>query len=301
MIHIHDLPLVKVGLRLKKKYHLKLVADMHENWPALLQISKHIKTISGRIVSPLCMWRKYEKNVLIKADKVIVVIDEAKTRLNKLGVDNNKIHIVSNTINYKELDLKTPLTVHKETILYYAGGINRHRGLQHVIQAMHKTNNPLLKFWIIGEGSYKHELMKLIKDLGLNHQIEFFGFLPFQQMMDKLMSADFALIPHLKTQHTDSTIPNKLFQYMYAGKPVIASDCIPIRRILEETNSGIVYPSEDTDFLADIFLKLTELDVHDMAMNGKKAVIEKYNWENDSNNLVKMYTEISHEKFSADN
>ena len=118
--------------------------------------------------------------------------------------------------------------------MYYAGGINYHRGLQHVVKAMHLSSNNQLKFWILGEGSYKNELMELVQQLSLTSQVIFFGYQPFQIVMEKLAEADFAVIPHIKNAHTDSTIPHKLFQYMYAQKPVIASDCLPIKRILEE-------------------------------------------------------------------
>ncbi len=238
------------------------------------------------------MWRRYEKKILRTVDAVIVVVDEAKTRLVKLGITSEKIHIVSNTINLSDLKLPSPISK-EDVILYYAGGITFHRGLQNIIRAMHKSNNIRLKFWILGDGSYKNSLVNLVNQFSLNDRVIFQGYQPFKKVMEMLAESDFAVIPHLKTEHTDSTIPHKLFQYMYAEKPVIASDCLPIKRILEETGAGIAYPSEDIVSISEIFNQLGTLNYVEMGLKGKKAVIEKYNWSIDSEILLNVYKSLN--------
>lgn len=292
IIHIHDLPLVRVGYWSAKNNNIKLISDLHENWPAFLKISKHSNTFIGKLISPIFMWRRYEKKILRTVDAVIVVVDEAKTRLVKLGITSEKIHIVSNTINLSDLKLPSPISK-EDVILYYAGGITFHRGLQNIIRAMHKSNNIRLKFWILGDGSYKNSLVNLVNQFSLNDRVIFQGYQPFKKVMEMLAESDFAVIPHLKTEHTDSTIPHKLFQYMYAEKPVIASDCLPIKRILEETGAGIAYPSEDIVSISEIFNQLGTLNYVEMGLKGKKAVIEKYNWSIDSEILLNVYKSLN--------
>jgi glycosyltransferase involved in cell wall biosynthesis len=292
VIHVHDLPLVGLGVRLKNIFRVKLVADLHENWPAFLNISKHSTTFTGRIVSPIFLWRRFEKKVLTYSDAVIVVVDEARKRLVDLGIDAKKIFVVSNTINLDEMKPLPPESKHTGIILYYAGGINYHRGLQNVIKAMHKSENPNLKFMILGDGSYKNELEALVEKLAMSKQIIFCGYQPFTKVMEMLSEADYALIPHLKTEHTDSTIPHKLFQYMYLQKPVIASDCLPIKRIVEETGSGVIYPADDITYLGELLNQLGTLNYTGMAAGGKNAVIEKYNWNRDSEVLLNLYKEF---------
>jgi glycosyltransferase involved in cell wall biosynthesis len=248
----------------------------------------HTNTLAGKLISPVFLWRRYEKNVLSRADEIIVVVDEAKNRLTRLGIPPGKIFVVSNTINLSELHLSVP--VHGEgIILYYAGGINYHRGLQNVILAIHKANNDKLRFWILGDGSFRNELIALVERLSLKEQVTFYGYQPFSKVMEMLSQADFAIIPHLKTEHTDSTIPHKLFQYMYAGKPVIASNCLPLQRILEETGAGVVYPSDNIEYLGNLLHSLDELKSNEMAVRGKKAVVEKYNWDQDGEVLLNLY------------
>ncbi len=288
-IHIHDLPLAGMGIKMKKEFGLALTVDLHENWPAFVEISKHTNTLPGRLFSPVYLWRRYEKKVLGKTDNIIVVVEEARQRLEKLGVSASNIKVVSNTINFSDLLIKNNNKGDKN-ILYYAGGINYHRGLQIVIKAMHMSSNKNLKFWILGEGSYKNKLTELVQQLSLTSRVIFHGYQPFRVVMEKLAEADFAVIPHIKNAHTDSTIPHKLFQYMYVQKPVIASDCLPIKRILEETNSGIVYKHDNVKELSEIFNRLNEMDLGIMGENGKKHVLTRYNWDNDSKTLVSIYS-----------
>jgi glycosyltransferase involved in cell wall biosynthesis len=291
VVHIHDLPLAEIGIWCKKKHNIRFVLDLHENWPAFIEISAHTNTLAGKLLSPVPLWRRFEKKVVPQADFVMVVVEEAKTRLNRLGIPRERIFVVSNTINLSDMQL--PVQIHREGItLYYAGGINFHRGLQNVILAMHKAKKKNLRFWILGDGSYRKELVALVEHLDLKGQVIFYGFQPFVKVMEMLSQADFALIPHLKTGHTDSTIPHKLFQYMYAGKPVIASNCLPIQRILDETGAGLVYPADNIDHLASILCDLDKIKVNDMAERGRKAVIEKYNWNQDGEVLLNLYRKL---------
>ena len=76
---------------------------------------------------------------------------------------------------------------------------------------------------------------------------------------------------------------------MYAGKPVIASDCEPIKRIVNETKSGYIYPSDRPDELADLLTKLRDRDPGTLGRNGREWVEKKYNWSGDSKVLIRLY------------
>ena len=291
-IHVHDLPLVGVGAKMKKKYHIKLTADLHENWPAYLSISSHINTFAGKVLSPIFLWRRFEKKVLKKADHIIVVVDEAKQRLKKLlGYDEN-IYVVCNTINLDNISLKNIKESENHIILCYAGGIGYHRGLQTVIKAFSLLENKNdFKFWILGRGSYDNKLKELVKKYGLDDNVIFWGHKPFAEMLEFLDKSNLAVIPHLKSEHTDSTIPHKLFQYMYLKKPVLASDCLPIKRIVEETDSGFIFESDNekdlSELLTTIYNQKEMLDLK--GENGKLWVEKKYNWLCDSEVLQNIY------------
>ena len=292
-IHIHDLPLAKTGLEFGKKYGIPCTVDLHENWPALLKISTHTNTLLGKLLSSNKQWEKYEIRSCGKADHVIVVVEEAKRRLEKQGIEKGKIKVVSNTLNFNHFSIPEERPDPKTTTLLYAGGINRHRGLQYVIRGMKflTGSRKPVRLQILGSGSYLETLKQLATKEGVNDHVQFLGWKNYQEMQYYFGKSDICLIPHLKSPHTDSTIPHKLFQYMYAGKPVVASDCSPIKRIVEETNSGLIYPYDNPEKFAKCVEQLiSQKDFYNAcAVNGRKAVEDVYNWDKDSKVLCSVY------------
>jgi len=296
-VHVHDLPLAKVGYEAKCKYGAKFVLDLHENWPVLLQLSKHTNTFLGKLLSSNDQWIRYEKEMCVLADKIIVVVDEAKTRICALGVSPEKVEVVSNTLNLDQFDPieRKEFKTDKFRMLY-VGGINYHRGIQNVIRAISILNNKGIEvhFDLVGDGSYLTEIRKLIEQLKVQDNVTVHGFKHYTQICDLYESANVAMIPHIKSGHTDNTIPHKIFQYMYAEIPMIVSNCDPLVRIVNETKSGITYQYDNPEELAEIIANLHDHpdSLNEYIQQGRQAVIDKYNWKVDGAKLVEMYSRL---------
>ena len=97
--------------------------------------------------------------------------------------------------------------------------------------------------------------------------------------------ADIGLIPHRITAHTSSTIPNKLFEYMLLGKPVLATDMPPVRRIIEEVDCGLVYQTPEAGVAAILRLR-DEAERRRLGENGRRAVLDRYRWDRDADELL---------------
>ena len=297
VIHVHDLPLAKVGFEAKDKYGAKFVLDLHENWPVLLQLSKHTNTFLGKLLSSNKQWVDYEKKMCVLADQVIVVVDEAKDRVCGLGVASDKVTVVSNTLDLNQFDPieRKGFSTDKFRMLY-VGGINYHRGIQYVIQAISILKQKGIKvyFDLVGDGSYLPEIRRLVDNLGVQDEVVIHGFKHYTKICDIYESANVALIPHVKSGHTDNTIPHKIFQYLYAGIPMIVSNCDPLMRIVNETHGGVVYhydhPEELAAIIADFYNHPEKLE--DYVGAGRQAVIDKYNWKVDGAKLVEMYARL---------
>jgi len=290
-IHIHDLPLARLGFEFKKKYGLKFTLDLHENWPAYLRVSSHANTFLGKILSSNSQWERYEKKHCNNADNVIVVIDEAKERLVNLGIPEKKVFIVANYPVLGDFDKVIPITASEKQILFYAGGIGKHRGLQYVVKSMPilVKKYPNLEFWILGKGNYQQTLEGLAKELTVVDNVKFFGHVPYKTVLDSLYKCTLALIPHEKSDHTDSTIPHKLFQYMYAGKPVISSNCTPLERIINSTGAGKTYIwNSPEDFAEKVIESIEGLNRYNVEAV-RKQIHEKYNWDFEALRLNSIY------------
>ncbi len=292
-VHIHDLPLISIGTELKRKFNINLVIDLHENYPALLKDSTHTQTVLGRLLSSNKQWIAYEKRYLPKADLIITVVEEAKNRIKNLGIDENKICIVSNAFDIENDQISKVNKTGDGFTVFYGGAINRHRGLQVVLEAIKLlyNRNIRVKLLIVGSGSYKKNLKNKAVSLGIKSQIIFYGYKPWNEMLDLLSKADVGIIPHLHTDNNDASSPNKLYQYMYLEKAVIASDCLSLKRIISETDCGFNYQSDSPEELALLIenLQNNKHILEEKGKNGKAAVISKYNWNNDKKRLAEAY------------
>jgi glycosyltransferase involved in cell wall biosynthesis len=297
VIHIHDLPLSKIGVEIKKRFNTRLVIDLHENWPALIKTAAHTQTFLGRMLSSNSQWINYEKEMLPEADLVITIIEEARERVINLGVNPVKTCMVSNTINFENLSINAKTRNDDSFVIFYGGAINRHRGLQFVLDAIKITceKNIDIRLWIVGDGSFRKSLEEQSVTLGINSNVRFFGQKTFNELLNILADADAAIIPHVRTGNNDASSPNKLYQYMYLDKPIISSDCISLKRIINETKTGFIYRHDSAEDLASLIEKLSNNKslLHELKGNGKKAVIGKYNWNIDRQRLVDAYRQLS--------
>jgi glycosyltransferase involved in cell wall biosynthesis len=98
-----------------------------------------------------------------------------------------------------------------------------------------------------------------------------------------------SIIPHEKSNHTDTTIPHKLFQYLYANRYVLVSDCVPLIRIIKETKGGDVYCYNSHEELA---IKLKEAQANKRELETSELILKKYNWQVDEKKLIQLYEDL---------
>lgn len=296
-IHVHDLPLSIIGAEIRKTFRIPFILDLHENWPGLLSISPHTRSLAGRFLCSIRKWKNYEKEYTSLADAVIVVADEAAERIKGLGVPEEKIEIISNTINIRHSAKVQPSGKQSQgkKRLIYEGGVTFHRGIQFVIEALSRLeeekNN--VELVVAGTGPYLQKLKDLAYRLNVGNMIIFTGWQPQEKIYELISQADLALIPHIKSSHTDSTIPHKLFHYMYAGIPVLASNCRPLERIIKETSAGLLYQFDNVDDLAEKLKTATKSGMSFNPSEAREWVIKKYNWDFDAKRLQKLYGKFS--------
>jgi glycosyltransferase involved in cell wall biosynthesis len=94
-------------------------------------------------------------------------------------------------------------------------------------------------------------------------------------------------MPHQKCESWDTTIPNKLFDYMAAGLPVVSSNADPCERILAQTGAGVVFRSNDADDLAAALSRMFDPTTRaSLGAAGQRAIREQYNWERDASTFL---------------
>lgn len=301
-IHIHDLPMVKTGLSVARKFDIPLVADLHENYPNAIKVWSINWNWRRLLVIRIQRWEQVERFCVRRADKVITVVDEAKEHyVTDCGSPPEKVTVV---MNAEDPEYFCSLPVDNEIInkyehhftISYIGGFGPHRGVQTAISAMPKILQaiPNARLLLVGSGQNEIELKQLANDNGVEEAIEFTGWQPFSLVPSYFTASKVCLVPHIASGHTNTTIPHKLFQCMAIGKPVIVSSAKPLERIVSETGAGLAYPSDDADGLAQEIVRVYRDDVLAIRLGeaGRKAVKEKYNWEIEGEKLLALYRDL---------
>ena len=306
-LHVHDLYLFGGGLRAAQRLNVPIVGDLHENWVEALRGYEWSNRFPARALISFKRWERLERKWTRSVDRLIVVVEEAAERNQLNGVDSHRIVIVPNTLaigEFESLD-DEPIGYRDpdETAILYAGGIDRHRGLETVVDAMPELlrSHPSVRLHLVGDGRTRSRLEDRAGRLGLGERVVFHGWQSLNRVRGYIDRSDICLVPHLRTAHTDATIPHKLFQYMYCRRPVIVSDCRPLERIVREVECGEVFRAGDSTSFAEAAGRL--LQARDswpaIGKRGRDAVTEKYNWAHTVSPLVDAYTEILGAQSSA--
>jgi glycosyltransferase involved in cell wall biosynthesis len=127
-----------------------------------------------------------------------------------------------------------------------------------------------------------------VAQLELQDSVQFLGWLDYTKAIEVIKECDIGLVPHHATESWNTTIPNKLFDYMSMGKPVIVSNAKPTERIVREEGCGLVFEDQNAEDLSRVILEMQHESVREeMGRNGRQAVATKYNWAVDEERLLK--------------
>ena len=150
---------------------------------------------------------------------------------------------------------------------------------------------------IIGGGS-KEVIAKLKRIISLNdleNNVIIFGKVDKSLVSPYMKISDINIIPHLSNDHTNNTIPHKLFQILLSKKPILVSDSAPLKRIISEHDAGFIHEASNSKSFAKEVINIYynyELAMK-KAMNGYKACTKgSLNWATTGKELLNFYSNI---------
>lgn len=227
------------------------------------------------------------------ADVVWTVTEEMRDRVKRMGVSFKKIVVIYNVPAVKTMPIQQKYKNEDHIFtLIYVGMLEKMRGLDIFVEALYcmVQKNIEIQLNIIGYGDYQNTLEKLIKTRRLEKNIRVLGKVQREDVPDYLLNADVGIIPHQVNPFTNTTIPNKLFDYMAAALPVITTDMIPVRRIINEEKCGMIIPPKATKediARAILLLKESHFERMQMGQRGVRAIKAKYNWGIESEKCIR--------------
>lgn len=286
LYHFHDPELLVIAGWLKRKGK-KIIFDVHEDVPRAIIGRSWSNKLIRSIISNI--YEYIENKYMKKFDAVISATPYINSRFEH--VNKNSVTI-NNYPNLSEI-VQCNSSVDKKKQICYSGIINEPRGLHNIIKAINLVN---IKFLLIGNFSnlkYKKEL----EEINGWSRVEYVGYLSRDQMMQRLTESSAGIITFLPLPNHINSQPNKIFEYMASGIPVIASDFPLWKEIINECNCGICVNPESPEEIAKAikFILDNPEESRNMGENGLKSINEKFNWQIESKKLISLYKKIMNE------
>jgi len=283
--HFHDPDLIPIGL-LFKSLGRKVIYDAHEDVPRQTLSKEYIPIYLGPRVAWLI--EKIENFACKRFDAVVAATPFIRDRFLRLGclaVDVNNYPILSD-LHLPEVDWSE-----KERAVCYVGSISNIRGIFEMVDAIGRTDAKLL---LAGKFSPTSQ-----RDLGAAMpgwvNVEELGQLTRSgvgQILTKSMAGLALFHPH--SNHINAQ-PNKIFEYMSAGIPVIASNFPLWKQIIEANHCGICVDPMNPAEIAEAIQWIVDhpAESKQMGEKGRKLVKKKFNWEAEGKKLLSLYKQLT--------
>jgi glycosyltransferase involved in cell wall biosynthesis len=282
--HFHDPELIPAGLLLKALGR-RVIYDVHEDVPAQVLskawISPGLRPLVARAVGTL------ESLGARLFDGIIVANPPQRWRF-----PQGKIEVVRNLPILEEFagGPSVPYASRAPSIAY-VGDLTHVRGAKEMIQAIALVPGELQARLCLAGRFSDAGLEETCRALPGWSRVDFLGWQSRSEVAALLGRARVGLVLLQPVPHYLTNYPVKLFEYMAAGLPVVASDLPNCRQVVEETGCGLMVDALDPAAIADAVQRLLEdpIEAEEMGRRGRRAVEERYNWSSEGQNLVRYY------------
>ena len=290
ILHIHEYEILfVVKSLLKRKNDIKIVYDIHEDTPRQLSDwyrrngRKFLAFLSEKIIE------RKENRFIRKADLVITATDY----IHDLVIKQNKnVFVIKNFPKADDICCSNDDLKERTRTYCYSGGISEDRGITLLIK---NSDNIKGRFILAGNmaENYRKELEKKYQDK-FERNVDYRGYLSRQQVNELYSSSVVGLCTLQYQPNYINALPIKLFEYMAAGIPVVASDFPLWKQIVEEAECGIlVNPYDEEEIVKAVNRLLFDRELaKKLGDNGRHAVQEMYSWEHEESILLEAYRSI---------
>lgn len=279
--HLHDPELMPIGIKLKKLGKI-VIFDAHEDLPKQILGKPYLSKPTRIVLSKIFLY--YERWSCPKFDAVITAtpfIRDKFLKINPNTLDVNNFPLLGELSNTSEWE-------QKEDEVAYVGGIAKIRGAEEIVAALEYTQGVRLN--LAGQFSEKAVEVK-VKNHSSWSKINELGFLNRHQVHEVLARSKAGIVTlHPVINYLDA-LPVKMFEYMAAGIPVIASNFPVWNAIVDGAQCGLCVDPLDPKAIGEAVQYLLDYpeEAEKMGKNGRLAVEEKYNWLIEEQKLLKIY------------
>lgn len=285
--HFHDPELIPLGIILKL-FGKKVVYDIHESTPNTFLYKKYLP-------KPVRIVFFYGINSLEKISAWLFDALITTTAITAGRFPKHKTYVVENMPLKSEFYDNEYLPYKERPMsILYAGGITMQRGILQMLAAVSKLPTSLNARFNLA-GRFESASLQQTADSSEGWRfVDYHGLLPREKLGKIFLNSRIGLVLFLPNKYHAISSPNKLFEYMAVGIPVLASDFPMWRDIIEKAQCGLLVDPLDPQAIAQAIQYLLENPekAELMGINGKKAVEQYYSWETEKNVLYNVYEKL---------
>lgn len=293
VFHFHDPELIPAGW-LAKLRGKKVIYDIHEDYPAQILSKWWINALIRKRLSTAFLW--FETFFAKRLRFLITAGPLLKERFEKI---NPLTEVIHNFPLSHEFLIQTDWG-EKRNEVCFIGNITKIRGIFNVIKALEKIEDVILNL----AGNYFSEEFRkeLIRCQGWK-KVREWGWADRKTVAEIMGVSKIGIVTFLPLPNHIDLRSTKMFEYMSAGIPVIASNFKSWKKVIEKYNCGLCVDPEDSDTIAEAIKYSLANDqvAKKMGENGRKAVESIFNWENEEKKLIKVYQSILDDKYATSN
>lgn len=293
--HFHDPELLLVSPFIRRRTKRPTVYDIHEVYPEFVEVKDYLP---GWLRRPLAGLVRVIEPALARHESGLLFADDAIARAFAAYAGPKATLFNYPDLSHFAISLSSSPERNSSTVLYL-GGMEVNRGVLLMLEAFARVVAalPAARLHLVGHfapPTLETEVRHLIQTLGLEEAVEVVGRVPFDAVSDYLRAAAVGWVPWQAARKNELNIPTKLFEYMVAGLPVVASDLASIRPFVRPGDTGLLVPAADARAHADAILDLLQHPDETRAMGerGRHLVTTTFNWAAMEPRLLAFYETV---------